>query len=123
MARTRSRRTTRTSSRKRNDSLPARTARTVRDRPYTSAAIASGAIVFGAAIAGALFLARRDRSLGETASDVRTRVKDGLAEATAKMKSLSGWDESKPQSEIAEEAMTLKQTGRKRRKPVDSIAY
>lgn len=121
MATTRRRKTTRTSSRSRSDSLPARTARTVRNRPYASAALASGALAFGAAIAGAFFLSRSDKSLGETADDVRNRVKDGLAEATSKMKSLAGWDETKPQAEFAEEAMTLRQTGRKTRKPVDPM--
>lgn len=122
MATTRNRsRSTKSSSAKRNQSLAARTGRTVRDRPYASAAIAAGAV---AATLGAMFLSRRDKTLRQSADDAGALIKDGLAEARSRFKSVSdrlSQEPAKPQSEIAEEAMTLKQTGKKSRKPVDPV--
>lgn len=109
-------------SRPENKSLPARTARTVKERPYTSAAIATGAIaVAAAAAAGAVLISRRDKSLRETGDDLTTRLKDGFADASDKIKKLVGVEESKTQQEIAEEALTLKQTGASA-SPVDALA-
>jgi len=109
-------------SRPENKSLPARTVRTVKERPYTSAAIATGAIaVAAAAAAGAVLIARRDKSLAETGSDLKTTLKEGFAAASDKVKELVGVEETKTQQEIAEEALTLKQTGATA-SPVDALS-
>ncbi|RIX26994.1 hypothetical protein [Sphingomonas edaphi] len=126
---TTSSRSTRTSSRKQKQSVAARAGRTVRDRPYASAAIATSAVTAVAALAaGAFFFSRSNRSLKETTDDISGRVKDGLAEAKVKAKSVAGRVKSrldghaeKSQAEIAEEALTLKDTGAKTNKPVDPM--
>ncbi len=122
---TRSRTATPKASRPANKTLPARTARTartVKERPYTSAAIATGAIaVAAAAAAGAVLLSRRDKSLRETGEDLAMRVKEGFADATGKIEELVGGDEVRTQQQIAEEALTLKETGAKS-SPVDALA-
>ena len=101
----------RATSAKADDSLIARTGRTIRDRPYTSAAIATGAVTaVAAAAAGAFFFSRRDKSLRETSEAVTSRVKGSFAEARAKIKDLIHSDD-KSQQEIAEEALSLKATG------------
>jgi len=84
--------TRKTSSRKQDAGLAARAARTIRDRPYASAAIATGAVTaVAAAAAGAFFFSRRDRS------------------------------EEKAQSDIAAEALTLKEIGEKAPHPADPM--
>ena len=118
-----------TSSSSKDQSIIGRAGRTVRDRPYASAAIATGAVTaVAAAAAGAFFFSRSNRTVRETAEDLSGRVKDGLAEAKVKAKSVAsrmssrfeGHDE-KSQAEIAEEALTLKETGTKGNKPVDPV--
>jgi ElaB/YqjD/DUF883 family membrane-anchored ribosome-binding protein len=121
MATTKKRFTTkgRSAPKKQNQSLLARTGRTVRDRPYASAAIATGAVTaVAAAAAGAFFFSRSNRSIKETADDLSTRVKDGLTEAKAKVKTTASrvsrkldGSGDKTQAQIAEEALTLKETG------------
>ena len=60
---TRSTTKSRAPSAKRDESLIARTGRTIKQQPYTSAAIATGAVTaVVAAAAGAFFFSRRDRS-------------------------------------------------------------
>jgi hypothetical protein len=113
-------------SRPANKSLPARTGRTIKERPYTSAAIATGAITaVAAAAAGAFFFSRRDKSLRETGEDLTNLVKDGFADATSKFKEFvasdAGSNSGKTQQEIAEEALTLKETGASA-SPVDALA-
>lgn len=116
-------------SRPENTSLAARTGRTIKERPYTSAAIATGAVTaVAAAAAGAFFFSRRDKSFGEASEELTARVKGGLSSASDKVKDLaargSKWaegDESRSQQEIAEEALTLKETGLKG-SPVDDLA-
>jgi hypothetical protein len=106
--------TKQTQSRPADESLGARTLRTVNRQPYTSAAIAAGAIGAVAAVAGLILLRKSDKSLGELTNDVTTRVKDGLADAGSKAKetvSKLRADPPKTQSQIAEEALTLKETG------------
>ncbi len=119
-----------------DDSLVARTGRTIRDRPYTSAAIATGAAtVVAAAAAGAFLMTRRDKSLKEASGELTSKVKDGLATASGTVRDglasasetvkdlgqrgadyfkgdggISG-SETRTQQEIAEEALTLKETG------------
>ena len=94
--------------------LLARTGRTVKQKPYVSAAIATGAVTaVAAAAAGAFFFSRKDKSFGEFTA----RVKDGFAEASDKIRDRFARD--KPQSEIAEEALTLKETGKRNDMPVE----
>lgn len=117
--------TRKTSSRKRDDSLLSRTGRTVRERPYVSAAIATGAVTaVAAAAAGAFFFSRRRETSDDssTTEPMTTRIKDGLAEAASKVRDTAmHWmgDDSRDQSDIAEEALTLKETGAKSRRPAD----
>ena len=73
----------------------------IRDNPWTSAAIAAGAAGVGA------FLWSRRNQISEGFSSGMDRRSEMKAERRG-----SG-DESRDQSEIAEEAMTLKETGRK----------
>ncbi|MDQ3079263.1 MAG: hypothetical protein M3R03_04615 [Pseudomonadota bacterium] len=135
-----------TTPKKLDDSLVARTGRTIRDRPYTSAAIATGAAtVVAAAAAGAFLMSRRDKSFKEASGDLTGKlkdglanasetVKDGLASATAAVKDLGqrGADylksdsalestETRTQQEIAEEALTLKETGGAK-SPLDDLS-
>ncbi len=131
---------------KADDSLVARTGRTIKQRPYTSAAIATGAVTVAAAAAGAAYLlTRRDKSFKEASEELSTKVKDGLASATESVKGgvasatetvkdlgQRGVDyfkgdgaetgtETRTQQEIAEEALTLKQTGALK-SPVDDLS-
>ena len=144
-------------SKKLNDSLAARTGRTIKDRPYTSAAIATGAVtVVAAAAAGAFLMTRRDKSFKEASGDLTSKVKDGLASAgetvkdglanatetvkdglasaTATVKDLgqrgaeylkSDTDDTgtktRTQQQIAEEALTLKETGAAK-SPLDKLS-
>ena len=116
-------------SRPANDSLAARTGRTIKGRPYTSAAIATGAVTaVAAAAAGAFFFSRRDKSFREASEELTARVRDGLSSASGKVKDLAargstwaGSDDSKSQQEIAEEALTLKQSGATS-SPADNLA-
>jgi len=74
-------------SKKLNDSLVARTGRTIKERPYTSAAIATGAVtVVAAAAAGAFLMTRRDKSFKEASGELTSKVKDGLASASETVK-------------------------------------
>lgn len=115
-----------TASRPADVSLAARTGRTIKERPYTSAAIATGAVVgvAAAAAAGAFFASRRDRSFKEASDELTSKVRDGFASASDKVKDLSqrGVDyikgdsserssDTRSQREIAEEALSLKTTG------------
>jgi hypothetical protein len=88
-----------------------------RDSGYSKTAIASGAAALVGAVAGLVMLKRSGKTIGEVADDVTTRVKDGIADATTRARE-SGWikdglGEDKTQAEIAEEALTLKETGAK----------
>ena len=76
-----------TSSATRDDNVALRAARTVRDRPYASAAIATGAVTaIAAAAAGAFFFTRRDKSFKDASEELSSRVRDGFAGATDKVK-------------------------------------
>jgi len=120
-------------SRPENTSLAARTGRTVKERPYTSAAIATGAVTaVAAAAAGAYFFSRRDKSFKEASEELTSRVKDGLASASGKVKDLgqrgaeyfkgdSVGTETRSQQEIAEETLTLKETG-VAKSPIDALS-
>ena len=111
------------SSRKRNDGLAARTGRTMRDRPYASAAIAAGAASIVAGVAGLLAMKRNSgKNWSEFGEDLSTRASDRFSEAQTKVRDAAdrfrhrdGVDPDKSQTEIMEEAMTLKETGKKSR--------
>ena len=137
----------RASTAKADTSIVARTGRTIKQRPYTSAAIATGAVtvVAAAAAAGAFLMSRRDKSFKEASDELTTKVKDGLASATETVKEgvanatdrvkdlgqrgtsyLKGdgsdtGSETRTQQQIAEEALTLKQTGAAK-SPVDELS-
>ena len=107
--------------------IAARTGRTIKLQPYTSAAIATGAITaVAAAVAGLFFFRRSDKSLGEFTNDLTSRAKDGLADVSAKAKDTvtrirDGLDQNKSQLQIAEEALTLKETGKTATFPIDPV--
>ncbi len=102
--------------RKTDTSLLSRTGRTVKQKPYVSAAIATGAVTaVAAAAAGAFFFSRKDKSFGE----FTTRVKDGFAEASDKFR--DRFAKEKSEYEIAEKALTLKATGKKTAAPLDPV--
>lgn len=153
MATTKSRRTTKSTAKRTtarrstspsSTNLLARTGRTVRDRPYASATIATGAVALAAGLAGLLFMKKSGKSFGDVAddlsakgksvatdakakfNDVSAKVKDGFNDARAKaeeslQRRRDGVDPDKPQNEIMEEALTLKATGKKAKKPVDPV--
>ena len=111
---------------KADQSLAARTGRTVKERPYVSAAIATGAVTAVAAVAaGAYFISRRDQSIGETADELGARIKDGLSEAKSMVSDLGKkagqlFDKTagKTQEDYAAEALMLKENGER---PVDPL--
>jgi hypothetical protein len=83
---------------------------TVRDRPSASAAVVAGAA--GLAAAGAFLWTRRGQ-IGEALSTGMDRLSELKAERMG----------SRPtQTEIAEEALTLKETGKKSKGPRGPIA-
>ena len=117
------------SSSRRDDGLAARTGRTMRDRPYASAAIAGGAAAIVAGIAGLLSMKRSSgKNWSEFGEDLSTRATDTLSDATSRVKEATsglgeklrrdGVDGEKTQAEIMQEALTLKQTGEQPRGPV-----
>ncbi len=115
---------------KADQTLAARTGRTIVQKPYVSAAIATGAVTaVAAAAAGAFFFSRRDKSFRDASDELTTRIKDGLSDAGARIKDLAGrgsqWvgaGGDKSQSDIAEEALTLKETGKRAKSPVNGLA-
>ena len=119
-ARTSSTRTT--ASDQAEGSVVERTGRTIKQRPYASAAVATGAVaVVAAAAAGAFFFSRRDKSALEPSERVSHKVMGSFADAKAKIKDLISSDHGRSQQQIAEEALTLKKTGGSR-SPVDALA-
>ncbi len=111
-------------------SFIASTERTIKKNPYASAAVATGLIsAIAGAAAGFFAWKKSGKSFTDFSNDVATsakgkaadvteRVKDGLADAqtiakeqVAKIR--DGLDSGKSQSEIAEEALSLKTTGDK----------
>lgn len=131
--------TTTTTKRSSTDrSLATRAGKAIADRPVASAAVATG-LVAGVAAAVAGFFAFKKSgktfsefsgdiatSVKETASETSERVKDGLTDAGIKARAKvaklrDGLDGDKTQSEIAEEAMTLKDTGTTPTFPTDPV--
>ncbi len=150
MATTKPRRTRKTTTTKRSSTTPAstnliaRTGRTVRDRPYASATIATGAAAIVAGLAGLFFMKKSGKTFSDVADDlsakgkalstdakvkfdeVSSKVKDGFSDVRSKTEEAlqrrrDGVDPDKPQNEIMEEALTLKATGKKAKKPVDPV--
>lgn len=134
MATTKRRTTRKTSAKRRSaptteQSLAARTGRTIKQQPYVSAAVATGAVTaVAAAIAGAFFFRRSEKTFGELTDDVSEKIKDGYEEARSQVvksaravkdKAAFLWDDEPTQSEIMEEALTLKETGSRTKRPVD----
>ena len=110
-------------------SFTARTGKAIKDRPATSAAIATG-VVSGlvAAVAGFVAYKKSGKSFAEFSDDLattaKTRIKDGIAEAKTRAKDWTeprkdGIDETPSQREIAEKALTTKRIGKKSKHPVD----
>ena len=110
MATTKKPTTRRAPSAKIDTGIAARTGRTIKQRPYTSAAIATGAVTaFAAAVAGLFFFRRSDKSLGELTNDLTSRAKDGLTDVGAKAKHTvtrirDGLDQDKSLPEIAKKS-------------------
>lgn len=119
-------------------SVATRAGKAIADRPVASAAIATGLVSgIAAAVAGFFAFKKSGKSFGEfsgdlatsvkdTATETGTKVKDGLADAGAKArdrvsKIRDGVDGEKSQSEIAEEALTLKETGERSTLPNDPV--
>jgi hypothetical protein len=96
--------------------------RMISERPAAAAAIASGV---AAAVVGFLAFRRSGKSFSEFSSGAGTWIKDGLSDVRDRAGSWSepkkdGLDsEERSQSEIAEEALTTKETGKKAKRPVD----
>ncbi|MEO6579704.1 MAG: hypothetical protein ABIN83_00950 [Sphingomicrobium sp.] len=120
---------TTTSASKPTASVARRAGKAISDRPVATAAVATGLVAgIAAAVAGFFAFKKSGKSFSEFSGDIATtvkdkasetseRVKDGLADATtiakeqvAKLR--DGVDTPKSQAEIAEEALTLKETGK-----------
>ena len=85
-----------------------------RERPFTAAAVTAGAAAAG------LFLWSKRTQI----SDQLSNLSDQVSEWSQNMRSGEGsalfGGNSRDQSDIAEEALTLKSTGKKTKRPVDS---
>ena len=123
-------RKSRSSSSSERQGMMARAGRTMSQRPYATAAIATGAVTaIAAAAAGAFFFSRTNKDGSErTMDDMTGRIKDGLDEArtaagsmASKLGSIFGWssEDERDQSDVAEEALTLKETGKKKNPVLD----
>jgi hypothetical protein len=77
----------------------------IRDNPWTSAAIAAGAAGIGA------FLWSKRSQISDTVATGMDRLSELKAER------MGGSSDDRSQAEIAEEALTLKETGAKANKP------
>jgi len=140
MATTKKTTTTRAPARRKaaDPSFVASTERTIKRNPYASAAVATGVVSAIAAAAAGFFAFKKSgktfsefsgdwaTSVKDKASETSERVKDGLADAktiakdqVAKIR--DGLDGDKTQSEIAEEALSLKETGTTSTFPIDPV--
>ena len=98
--------------------------RMISDRPATAAAIASGV---AAAVVGFLAFKRSGKSFSEFSGDITagagTWIKDGISDVRSRVPGSEprkdGIDDERSQSEIAEEALSDKETGKKAKRPVD----
>lgn len=116
--------------------LASDTTRSIKARPKSSAALAAGLVTgIAAGIAGFLAFKRSGKTwdqfsgdiagtVKESATAAKARIKDGLEEVRTRAQDSverrkDGLAEDKSQAMLAEEALTLKQTGKKPRHPVD----
>ncbi len=94
--------------------------RMISERPAAAAAIASGV---AAAVVGFLAFKRSGKSFSEISEGAGTWIKDGISDVRSRTMGSQprkdGVDDERSQSEIAEEALTTKQTGKKAKRPVD----
>ena len=74
-----------------------------------------------AAAAGAFFFSRRDKSINETAEELSAKIKGGLSDAGDKLREVKDrfTATDKDQSDFAAEALSLKETGKKTKRPTD----
>lgn len=115
---------------KADPSLASRTGRTIKQKPYVSAAIATAAVTaVAAAAAGAFFFSRRDKIFRQASEELTTRVKDGLSNAGEKIKDLAGrgskWvgaSGDKSQAKLAGKALPLTATGKPATAAIDALA-
>lgn len=111
-----------------NPSITTRAGKAIKARPVATAAIATGLVSgIAAAVAGLFAFKKSGKTFSEFSGDIATsvketavetseRVKDGLTDAGTKAKAKvakirDGLDGDKTQAQIAEEALTLKETG------------
>ena len=111
-----------------NPPITTRAGKAIKARPVATAAIATGLVSgIAAAIAGFFAFKKSGKTFSEFSGDIATsvketaaetseRVKDGLTDAGTKAKAKvakirDGLDGDKTQAQIAEEALTLKDTG------------
>ena len=120
-----------------NPQITTRAGKAIKARPVATAAIATGLVSgIAAAVAGFFAFKKSGKSFTDFSNDVATsakdkaaavsdRVKDGLTDAGTKAKGTvaklrDGLDSSaKSQSDIAEDALTLKETGTTTEFPLD----
>ncbi len=142
MATTKKPTTTRTRAparRKADPGVVAATERTIKRNPYASAAFATGVVsAIAAAAAGFFAFKKSGKSFTDFSNDVATSVKDKAAEATDRVKDgladagtmakekvakiRDGLDSgAKSQSQITEEALSLKETGPTTKFPTDPV--
>ena len=118
--------------------IVATTERTIKRKPYASAAVATGVVSAIAAAATFMAFRKSGKSFSDFSNDAATgardkaaemgeRVKDGIADAATLAKDSvaklrDGIDgHERTQSEIAEEALTLKETGATPTFPIDPV--
>lgn len=118
------------------DDLATDTTRAIKARPKSSAALAAGLVTgIAAGIAGFLAFKRSGKTwdqfsgdivdnVKESATAAKARIKDGLEEVRLRAQDSverrkDGLMEDKSQAMLAEEALTLKETGKKTQRPVD----
>ena len=121
-----------------NRSAATRAGKAIAKRPAASVAIATGVVSgIAAAVVGFLAFKKSGKTFSEFSGDLATSVKDKAAETSERVKDgltdvgsiakeqvsklRDGVDQPKTQSEIAEEALTLKETGGKATFPNDPV--
>ena len=85
-----------------------------RERPFTAAAVTAGAAAAG------LFLWSKRTQIGDQLSSLSEQMNEWTLNMRSSDSSAFFGGESRDQSDIAEEALTLKSTGKKTKRPVDS---
>ena len=85
-----------------------------RERPFTAAAVTAGPAAAG------LFLWSKRTQIGDQLSSLSEQMNEWTLNMRSSDSSAFFGGESRDQSDIAEEALTLKSTGKKTKRPVDS---